>query len=99
MVGITLIECEESYTSKCNALAFEKIQKHDVYLGKRVKRGLFQSFVGKLINADVNGALNILRKVISDSFVRKIIDSGSLFLPVKIRTVPELSIFCKIKVL
>ena len=99
LVGITLIECEESYTSKCNALAFEKIQKHDVYLGKRVKRGLFQSFVGKLINADVNGALNILRKVISDSFVRKIIDSGSLFLPVKIRTVPELSIFCKIKVL
>ena len=99
LVGIALIECEESYTSKCDALAFEKIQKHDVYLGKRVKRGLFQSSVGKLINADVNGALNILRKVINDSFVRKIIDSGSLFLPVKIRTVPELSIFCKIKVL
>ena len=99
LVGITLIECEESYTSKCDALAFEKIQKHDVYLGKRVKRGLFQSSVGKLINADVNGALNILRKVISDSFVRKIIDSGSLFLPVKIRTIPELSNFCKIKVL
>ena len=83
LVGIIFVECEESYTSKCDALAFEKVKKHEVYLGKRVKRGLFQSSVGKLINADVNGALNILRKVINDSFVRKIIDSGSLFLPVK----------------
>ena len=99
LVGIILVESEESYTSKCDALAFEAIKKQDIYLGKRVKRGLFQSSVGKLINADVNGALNILRKVISDSFVRKIIDSGSLFLPVKIRTIPELSNFCKIKVL
>lgn len=99
LVGIVLVESEESYTSKCDALAFEKVKKHEVYLGKRVKRGLFQSSVGKLINADVNGALNILRKVINDSSVRKIIDSGSLFLPVKIRAVPELSNFCKIKVL
>ena len=99
LVGIKFIECEESYTSKCDALAFEPVKKHEVYLGKRIKRGLFQSSIGKLINADVNGALNILRKVINDSFVRKIIDSGSLFLPVKIRTISELSNFCKIKVL
>ena len=99
LVGIMLVECEESYTSKCDALAFEEVQKQEVYLGKRVKRGLFQSSVGKLINADVNGALNILRQVINDSFVKKIIDSGSLFLPVKIRTISELSNFCKIKVL
>lgn len=99
LVGIILIKSEESYTSKCDALAFEDIKKNKVYLGKRVKRGLFQSSIGKLINADVNGALNILRKVISDSFVRKIIDSGSLFLPAKIRTINQLSNFCKIKVL
>ena len=97
LVGIILVEHEESYTSKCDALAFEGIKKNKVYLGKRIKRGLFQSSVGKLINADVNGALNILRKVISDSFVRKITDSGSLFLPVKIRTISELSNFCKNK--
>ena len=36
-------------------------------LEKRVKRGLFQSSIGKLINADVNGSLNILRKVVGDS--------------------------------
>lgn len=99
LVGIMFVECEESYTSKCDALALEDIKKNKVYLGNRIKRGLFQSSVGKLINADVNGALNILRKVISDSFVRKIIDSGSLFLPVKIRTINQLSNFCKINVL
>ena len=83
MVGIVVIEIEESYTSKCDALALEIICKHDVYKGKRIKRGLFQSSVGKLINADVNGALNIMRKVVGDSYVSKIIYSGRLFRPIK----------------
>jgi putative transposase len=52
----------EAYTSKCDALGNEDICKHDEYLGKRVKRGLFSSSVKKLINADLNGAINILRK-------------------------------------
>lgn len=62
LVGIEIVIHEESYTSKCDSLAFEKIGKHENYLGRRRKRGLFQSSVGKLINADVNGALNIMRK-------------------------------------
>lgn len=82
-VGIMVIENEESYTSKCDALALETICKHDEYKGKRVKRGLFQSSIGKLINADVNGALNIMKKVVGDSYTRKIIDSGRLFRPIK----------------
>ena len=36
------------------------------YLGKRVKRGLFQTKEKRLINADVNGSLNILRKVVGE---------------------------------
>ena len=36
--------------------------KHAEYKGKRVKRGLFRASEGRLINADVNGALNILKK-------------------------------------
>ena len=77
MVGINLIIHEESYTSKCDALALEEIKKHETYLGKRVKRGLFQSSIGKLINADVNGSLNILRKVVGDSEqLVQIINSG-----------------------
>lgn len=62
LAGIEIVIHEESYTSKCDFIAFEKMGKHENYLGKRKKRGLFQSSVGKLINADVNGALNIMRK-------------------------------------
>jgi len=40
----------------------------EVYVGKRIKRGLFQSQSGKLINADVNGAYNIIRKVAPNAF-------------------------------
>lgn len=59
--GINVIEIEESYTSKCSALDNESLEKHETYIGKRIKRGLF-SGKGHLINADINGAINILRK-------------------------------------
>jgi len=85
MIGINLIINEESYTSKCDSLALEEIKKHEAYLGKRIKRGLFQSSIGKLINADVNGSLNILRKVVNDSeIISKIINSGWLFRPIRV---------------
>lgn len=60
--GINLVITEESYTSKCSFLDREELCKHDVYQGKRVKRGLFRSSKGWLINADLNGSLNIMRK-------------------------------------
>ena len=84
MSGIRFICNEESYTSKCDSLAYEPVGKHETYLGKRVKRGLFRSSVGKMINADVNGAVNILRKVVGDSeIVSRIIDSGLLLSPIR----------------
>lgn len=64
--GINVILTEESYTSKCSFLDGETIEKHESYLGKRIKRGLFKSAKGKLINADLNGSLNILRKVVGE---------------------------------
>lgn len=64
LLGITVHVTEESYTSKCSFLDNEDVCKHDEYMGKRIKRGLFQSSDGRLINADINGALNILKKVI-----------------------------------
>lgn len=64
--GINVILTEESYTSKFSFLDNEPLGKKDVYLGKRIKRGLFKTSIGKLINADLNGALNILRKVIGE---------------------------------
>ena len=60
--GIHIELVEESYTSKCSFLDNELPKKHPSYLGKRVKRGLFRSASGILINADVNAAFNILLK-------------------------------------
>ena len=50
--GINFILTGESYTSKCSLLDNESIERHENYLGKRIKRGLFKSAKGKLINAD-----------------------------------------------
>nr|DAJ74176.1 MAG TPA: endonuclease [Caudoviricetes sp.] len=62
LAGIEVITAEESYTSKCSFLDNEMVEKHEEYLGKRIKRGLFRSSTGSLINADVNGAYNIMKK-------------------------------------
>lgn len=75
LVGIEVILTEESYTSKCSALDNEPIQKNKKFMGKRVKRGLFQSSKGIKINADVNGAMNILRKVVPTAFQRNGIEA------------------------
>lgn len=63
--GIRFVTTEESYTSKCSFLDLEPISKQKEYLGKRIKRGLFQSKKGIRINADVNGSLNIGRKYLT----------------------------------
>ena len=69
--GISFLITEESYTSKCSALDKESIEKHEIYKGKRMKRGLFQTSEGKTLNADINGAINIMRKVIGDNLTFK----------------------------
>ncbi|MEG4227611.1 transposase [Microcoleus sp. N9_B2] len=63
LVGIKVIVQEESYTSKSNFLALDPIPLYgksganDVaFSGKRIKRGLYKTSVGQLINADVNGS-------------------------------------------
>lgn len=65
--GINYVLQEESYTSKCSSLDLEPIKKHENYMGKRIKRGLFRTKNNILINADLNGAINILRKYKSKS--------------------------------
>ena len=62
IVGIQCITEDEGYTSKCSFLDNEEINKHDMYLGKRIRRGLFRSSNGQIINADVNAGYNIMRK-------------------------------------
>ncbi|MCT8337567.1 IS200/IS605 family element transposase accessory protein TnpB [Methanoculleus sp. Afa-1] len=89
----------EAYTSQVDALALDPIQKPPYGRSRRVKRGLYQSALGTLINADVNGALNHLRKVAGDSVIPWIIGRGRVNRPVRIRTTFEPSTFAHIKLL
>lgn len=59
---------EESYTSMCSFLDNEPACKHEVYLGRRTKRGMFKTANKLKINADVNGAGNITLKVFPNAF-------------------------------
>lgn len=59
---LNVVVVEESYTSKVDHLAFESLEHHEEYSGKRIKRGLFMSSTGKLLNADINGSIGVLRK-------------------------------------
>jgi putative transposase len=66
--GINVIIREESYTSKCSFMDDEEVRYHEEYKGSRVKRGLFKTSKGQYINADLNGALNILKKEVPNAF-------------------------------
>ncbi len=74
LVGITVKVTEESYTSKASLLDLDPLpvwnnggEKH-TFSGKRIKRGLYRASDGRLINADINGAGNTIRKVAPDAF-------------------------------
>jgi IS605 OrfB family transposase len=68
LVGIKVIVTEESYTSKASFLDLDDIpvykpdDEEHVFSGKRVKRGLYRAKDGTAINADVQGAYNMIRK-------------------------------------
>ena len=61
--GIRVIITEESYTSGTSFLDGELPTKSNYNKNRRIKRGLFKSNSGKLINADVNASYQILKKV------------------------------------
>ena len=75
LVGIRVQITEESYTSKASFLDLDPLPvrtsgdetKH-TFSGKRIKRGLYRASNGREINADINGAANIIRKVAPDAF-------------------------------
>ena len=66
LAGISVKTTGESYTSKCSFLDLESVQKQSTYVGKRVKRGLFRAKSGYLYSSDVNGSLNIGKKVVGE---------------------------------
>ena len=80
--GIQVYTTKEGYTSKCSFLDLEPIEKHETYVGQRIKRGLFRSKEGILINADINGACNIIRKVAPNAFADGV--EGAVVRPLKV---------------
>ena len=62
-VGVNVVLTEESYTSGTSFLDDDLPVKANYDKKRRVSRGLFKSNKGIKINADVNGAYQILRKV------------------------------------
>lgn len=85
-VGIKVIVVEESYTSKTDHLMFEEMKHIDNRKNKRLKRGLFKSdYNGRIINADINGSIGILRKakVVTDRDIISLRDRGDLSSPLK----------------
>lgn len=67
-VGINVILTEESYTSGTSFLDGELPCKENYNKCRRIKRGLFKSNSGQLINSDINGSLQIMKKVFSNAF-------------------------------
>ncbi|MFA5759675.1 MAG: transposase [Clostridia bacterium] len=82
--GINYSSINESYTSKCDHLANEEMIYHEEYLGKRIKRGLFSSSTGVLLNADVNGALGMIIKGKHKVDLNQLVSSGCLTQPSRI---------------
>lgn len=60
--GIKFQTITEAYTSKCSFVDNDEIKKHQTYSGRRISRELFKTKNGLIINADINGAYNILKK-------------------------------------
>ena len=91
LYSLRFVEQEESYTSKSSFFDMDILPKFEAdkpqtysFLGKRIKRGLYQTSKGYILNADINGALNILRK--SNVVELEVLYSrGEVDTPVRIR--------------
>ena len=80
LVGIEVNIINESFTSGCSALDLEELNKDNYDKSRRIERGLFVTNDNIKINADVNGALNILRKFLKSTpdSVKRRRDKGSV---------------------
>ena len=81
-VGINCILTEESYTSGTSFLDQELPTKQFYNKKRRIKRGLFKSNDGTLINSDLNGSYQIIKKVVPNAFADGI--EGVVLHPVRV---------------
>jgi putative transposase len=92
--GLSYVEQEESYTSKASSVDRDEIPVYNAdnpaeikFSGRRVKRGLYRTKKGHLINADANGSLNIGFKSKHEGFGR--VSRVCLTQPVRINVLQE----------
>lgn len=87
IIGIKVEMINEAYTSGVSAFDLEPIDKSHYNIKRRVERGLFLSNDGHLVNSDINGALNIMRKYETKVLpmpVKRLRDNGCLDQPVRV---------------
>ena len=84
--GINIIEINESYTSVSSFYDNDEIEKDKPRSGKRIKRGLYKRKDGTIINADINAALNMIKKYKrnSNDTVIKYLMSRGLTIPYRV---------------
>jgi len=90
--GLNVITVEEGYTSKASYLDKDIIPEYNPdnievkhkFSGRRITRGLYKASDGRIINADVNGSGNILRKAIQKSSVIKRLDRSIAAMPIAV---------------
>ncbi|MBW4571013.1 MAG: transposase, partial [Tolypothrix carrinoi HA7290-LM1] len=89
LVGVKVIQKEESYTSVASFLDSDAIPVYGTteadivkFSGKRIKRGLYKSSCGIKFNSDINGSYNIMRKVVPNAFCNGI--KGVVVHPTKV---------------
>mgnify|MGYP000967469035 CR=1 FL=1 len=87
LIGIKVVMQNESYTSGCSCLDLEEINKKYYNKSRRVYRGLFISNKGILINADINGSINIMKKRIKciPRSLQMMMDNGFVDNPIRLR--------------
>ena len=100
--GITVIVQEESYTSKASFLDSDIIPTYQkgvdtnyIFSGVRKPRGLYKSSNGTIINSDLNGAANILRKAIPTAFDN--VKDFSFLNQIEIKNIGDVSLIAKNK--
>lgn len=89
--GINFIQQEESYTSKASFIDNDNIPIYKAndnskyqFSGSRIKRGLYRTKDGLLVNSDINGASNILKKS-KQVFNYELLRRGCLTHPLSIK--------------
>ena len=91
MAGITVVTQEESFTSRADCTSNDRMPvygdhtaKEPEFSGKRISRGRYRTGSGMIINADCNGAANILRKAFPEAFA-EVTDFSFLKTPEAVR--------------